>query len=96
MFGGKFVHCVLVSAIIVSLCLLGAEWFARTALLALCLIALAYGSFLFTVFVRQPGDIRIPVDNTYAYLVPKNATDPASEMILELNQTQTAKYTSFR
>jgi len=29
-------------------------------------------------------------------MVPKNATDPASELIVQLNQTITAQYTSFR
>lgn len=96
MFGGKFIHCVLISIVILLLSLLGAEWFARTALLALCLIALAYGSFLFTVFVRPPGDIRIPVDNTFAYMVRKNESDPTSDLVVNFNQTQNAKYTSFR
>uniref|UniRef100_A0A915LH89 Solute carrier family 12 member 9 n=2 Tax=Meloidogyne incognita group TaxID=654580 RepID=A0A915LH89_MELJA len=95
MFGGKFIHCVFVSIIILMLCLLGSDWFARTALLALFLIVLAFCSFLFTIFVRSPSDIRIPFDNTYAYMVPKNATDPASELIVQLNQTITAQYTSF-
>uniref|UniRef100_A0A915MGP6 Solute carrier family 12 member 9 n=1 Tax=Meloidogyne javanica TaxID=6303 RepID=A0A915MGP6_MELJA len=66
MFGGKFIHCVFVSIIILMLCLLGSD----------C-------------------EIRIPFDNTYAYMVPKNATDPASELIVQLNQTITAQYTSF-
>ncbi|KAI3409896.1 hypothetical protein GPALN_006270 [Globodera pallida] len=96
LFGGKFVHCVMVSVVILLLCLLGAEIFAKTALLALSLIALAFGSFLFSVFVRPPADIPIPVDNTYAYLVPKNVSEPEGEKIVELNRTLTARYTSFR
>ncbi|KAI1721983.1 amino acid permease domain-containing protein [Ditylenchus destructor] len=94
-YGGKFIHCVLVSIIILFLCLLGAEMFAKTALLALVVVVAAYGSFLFTVFVKAPTDIMIPKDNTMAYSVPSNATNPDSEKILNLNQTLTAKYTSF-
>lgn len=87
---------MLVSIIILLLCLLGAEIFAKTALLALCLIALAYGSFLFTVFVRPAAEIPIPKDNIYAYMVPKNVTDPEGEKVPDFNRTLTARYTSFR
>jgi len=34
-YGGKFLHCVFISVVILFLCLLGAEVFARTAVLAL-------------------------------------------------------------
>uniref|UniRef100_A0A915D614 Amino acid permease/ SLC12A domain-containing protein n=1 Tax=Ditylenchus dipsaci TaxID=166011 RepID=A0A915D614_9BILA len=94
-YGGKFIHCVLVSVIILFLCLLGAEIFAKSAILALFVVILAYGCFLFTVFIKPAADIAIPKDNTMAYSYPKNSTDPDSEMILDLNQTLTARYTSF-
>ncbi|KAL3115995.1 hypothetical protein niasHT_007295 [Heterodera trifolii] len=96
LFGGKFLHCVMVSVVILLLCLLGAEIFAKTALVALFLIALAFGSFLFSVFVRPPANIPIPADNTFAYLVPKNVSEPDGEKVVDLNQTLTARYTSFR
>uniref|UniRef100_A0AC34QDY7 Solute carrier family 12 member 9 n=1 Tax=Panagrolaimus sp. JU765 TaxID=591449 RepID=A0AC34QDY7_9BILA len=94
-FGGKFIHCVLVSLIILSLCLLGSKIFAKTAVAALFAIAIAYGSFLVTVFVKGATDIPIPKDNTYAYLLPVNSSDPDSEKVTDFTQNKTAKYTSF-
>jgi len=58
-------------------------------------IALAYGSFVFTIFIKSPAEIPIPSDNTYAYMVPVNASDPDSAREVNLNQTLTAQYTSF-
>lgn len=95
-YGGKFFHCVVVSFIILSLCLLGAEMFAKTALLALFVIVAAYGSFLFTVFLKPRTQISIPKSNTMAYLVFSNLSDPNSEKILNYNQSLYANYTSFR
>uniref|UniRef100_A0A7E4ZUJ1 Solute carrier family 12 member 9 n=1 Tax=Panagrellus redivivus TaxID=6233 RepID=A0A7E4ZUJ1_PANRE len=94
-FGGKFIHCVLVSIIILCLCLLGAGIFAKTAVAALIVIVAAYITFLVTVFAKHSTAISIPKDNTYAYLVPSNASDPDSEKIVDFNQTRTALYTSF-
>lgn len=75
---------------------MGAQIFAKSALIALIVIIFGYGSFLFTLFVKPPTEILIPITNTYAYMVPKNETDPDSEKILNTNQTLTALYTSFR
>lgn len=94
-FGGKFIHCVFVSIIILALCLLGSSIFAKTAVAALFVIALGYTSFLITVFVKSATDIPIPKDNSYAYMVPSNASDPSSELIPDYDQNLTVKYTSF-
>lgn len=70
--------------------------FAKTAVVALLIIILAYISFVFTVFVKSPVDIPIPKDNTYAYLVSSNASDSDSPKISNFNQSLTARYTGFR
>lgn len=75
---------------------MGAQIFAKSALVALIVIVIAYSTFLFTIFVKPQTDITIPTTNTYAYLVPKNETDPNSEKILNTNQSLTAFYSSFR
>lgn len=95
-FGGKFIHCVIVSVVILCLCLLGSGMFAKTAVVALSIIVIAYASFILTVFIKSPTEIMIPKDNTYAYMVPTNLSDPDGAKIVELNQTQTATYTGFR
>lgn len=95
-FGGKFFHSVAVSFVILCLCLLGAEIFAKTALFALATIMVAYGSFIFTVFFKHHEEIPVPHENVYAYMVRENATDPESKMIVNFNQTLTVSYTSFR
>ncbi|KAE9547623.1 hypothetical protein FO519_009164 [Halicephalobus sp. NKZ332] len=94
-FGGKFIHCVLVSIVILALCLLGSSIFAKTAVAALFTIALAYTSFIVTVFVKGARNISIPKDNTYAYMVHSNTSDPDSELIPDFDQNKTARYTSF-
>lgn len=78
------------------LCLLGAEIFAKTALIALFIIFIAYLSFLFTIFFKPFTQILIPTSNKIAYLVTLNLTDSNSKQIVNLNQTLTADYTSFR
>ncbi|KAI6197106.1 hypothetical protein M3Y94_01185800 [Aphelenchoides besseyi] len=93
-FGGKFIHCVLVSIIILCLCLLGSGMFAKTAVAALLVIVAAYASFVFTVFFKSNTEIMIPKDNKYAYMIP-NDTLPDSEKLVDFNQTITAAYTSF-
>lgn len=95
-FGGKFIHCVLVSIVILCLCLLGSGMFAKTAVTALLVIAVAYVSFVFTIFVKGSSQIPIPKDNTYAYLVLSNTSDPDSPKIPDFNRTLYAEYTGFR
>jgi hypothetical protein len=70
--------------------------FAKTAVVALLIIILAYISFVFTVFVKSPFDIPIPKDNSYAYLVLSNVSDPESPKIPNFNQSLSAPYTGFR
>jgi potassium/chloride transporter 9 len=94
-FGGKFIHCVLVSIVILCLCLLGSSIFAKTAVIGLFVIALSYSSFLVTIFVKRATDIEIPQDNTYFYMQLSNESDPFSEKILNYSETKYARYTSF-
>lgn len=93
-FGGKFIHCVLVSVVILCLCLLGSGMFAKTAVAALIVIVVAYVSFVFTIFVKGHTDISIPKENTYAYTLQPNMSDPDSKYV-SLNQSLTAEYTGF-
>lgn len=95
-FGGKFIHCVLVSIVILCLCLLGSGMFAKTAVVALLIIISAYATFVLTVFVKSPVNITIPKDNTYAYLVPINESDPTGAKAPNFNLTINASYTGFR
>uniref|UniRef100_A0A914E1C6 Solute carrier family 12 member 9 n=1 Tax=Acrobeloides nanus TaxID=290746 RepID=A0A914E1C6_9BILA len=94
-FGGKFLHCVLVSFVILCLCLLGSNIFAKTAVVAFCVIIFAYATFLFTIFFKGATEIAIPKENTYAYLKLVNLSDPDSEKVADFNQTLSAPYTSF-
>ncbi|KAI6183905.1 Solute carrier family 12 member 9 [Aphelenchoides bicaudatus] len=94
-FGGKFIHCVLVSIVILCLCLLGSGMFAKTAVVALLIIISAYATFVLTVFVKSPVNITIPKDNTYAYLVPINESDPTGAKAPNFNLTINASYTGF-
>ncbi|CAD5215275.1 unnamed protein product [Bursaphelenchus xylophilus] len=94
-YGGKFFHCILVSIVILCLCLLGSGMFAKTAVIALLVIAGGYASFLLTTIVKSETEIPIPKSNSYAYLVPKNLSDPDGEKAEDFNQTLTALYTSF-
>jgi potassium/chloride transporter 9 len=94
-FGGKFIHCVLVSIVILCLCLLGSSIFAKTAVIGLFVIAVSYASFLVTIFVKRASDIEIPQDNTYFYMQLSNESDPFSEKITNFSETKYARYTSF-
>lgn len=87
---------MLVSVVILCLALLGAGIFAKSAVVALCVIVVAYASFLLTLFLSKPHELVIPQSNTYAYMVPSNASDPESEKVPDFNQTLTATFTSFR
>ncbi|KAI6218353.1 Solute carrier family 12 member 9 [Aphelenchoides fujianensis] len=93
-FGGKFIHCVLVSVVILCLCLLGSSMFARTAVAALLVIVAAYASFVVTVFFKGHTEIPLPLDNKYAYQLPGNESDPTADPVYDFNRTLTAAYTS--
>jgi hypothetical protein len=95
-FGGKFIHCVLVSVVILCLCLLGSGMFAKTAVVALLVIIFAYASFIFTVFVKSPTAIPTPKENSYAYMILTNKSDPLSPKIPDFNQSLSTNYTGFR
>lgn len=74
---------------------MGSSIFAKTAVLALFVIALSYSSFLFTVFTKGATEIAIPKANTYAYMFSLNESDPMSEKVLNYSETKYAQYTSF-
>uniref|UniRef100_A0AC35U591 Solute carrier family 12 member 9 n=1 Tax=Rhabditophanes sp. KR3021 TaxID=114890 RepID=A0AC35U591_9BILA len=91
----KFLYCVLVSLIIFLLCLLGAKIFANSAMIALFVTSVSYITFVVSLFWKGQTDIPIPKENTYAYMVLSNSSDPLSEKIVNYNQTLTASFTSF-
>lgn len=86
----RFFYCVLVSAFLLILSLLGAGLFAKTALLTFILISICYSTWIMSVLFIGPMDVPIPKVNTPAYRVTINGTTTE-----DFTQNLTAPYTGF-
>ncbi|MFH4981742.1 hypothetical protein AB6A40_008451 [Gnathostoma spinigerum] len=91
----KFLVSVLISMVLLILCLLGASIFANTALLTFFLVIICYSTYVISMVVVAPFPVPIPKTNEYAYLVPKNASDPSGEKVPDFNRTLYANFTGF-